>query len=38
MIRSDEITDDNYEPYKPSVEERFAALEEKLSVLEVNVT
>ena len=29
MLRYAEITDDTYEPYKPSVEERLAALEEK---------
>ncbi len=34
MIRRSEITDDTYEPYKPSVEERLAALEEKLTALE----
>lgn len=38
MLRYAEITDDTYEPYKPSVEERLAALEEKLAVLEVSVT
>lgn len=38
MIRSAGITDDTYESYKPSVEERLAALEEKLAVLEVSVT
>ena len=27
MIRDADITDDTYEPYKPSVEERLAALE-----------
>ena len=27
MLRYSEITDDTYEPYKPSVEERLAALE-----------
>lgn len=27
MLRSADITDDTYEPYKPSVEERLAALE-----------
>ena len=27
MLRYAEITDDTYEPYKPSVEERLAALE-----------
>lgn len=35
-IRSADITDDTYEPYKPSVEERLAALEEKLTALETN--
>lgn len=29
-----EITDDSYEPYKPSVEERLAVLEEKFAALE----
>lgn len=31
MIRPAEITDDSYEPYKPSVEERLATLEAKLT-------
>lgn len=31
MLRYAEITDDTYEPYKPSVEERLAALESALS-------
>lgn len=34
MIRDAEITDSAYEPYKPSVEERLATLEEKLAALE----
>lgn len=34
MIRPAEITDDTYEPYKPSVEERLAVLEEKFAALE----
>lgn len=34
MIRPADITDDTYEPYKPSIEERFAALEEKIVALE----
>lgn len=33
MIRDAEITDSAYEPYKPSVEERLAALEENLAAL-----
>lgn len=36
MIRPAEITDDTYEPYKPSVEERIAALE--AAVMEGGVT
>ena len=35
MLRYAEITDDSYEPYKPSVEERLAALEKKFAALEV---
>ena len=31
MLRYAEISDDSYEPYKPSVEERLAALEAKIS-------
>lgn len=31
MIRCAEITDDTYEPYKPSVEERLAAIESKIA-------
>lgn len=38
MIRYTEITDDTYEPYKPSVEERLAALEEKFAALEGGAT
>ena len=34
MLRYAEITDDAYEPYKPSVEERLAVLEEKFAALE----
>ena len=34
MLRYAEITDDTYEPYKPSVEERLAVLEEKFAALE----
>ena len=34
MLRYAEITDDSYEPYKPSVEERLAVLEEKFAALE----
>ena len=34
MLRYAEITDDTYEPYKPSVEERLAVLEEKIAALE----
>ena len=37
MIRPAEITDGTYEPYKPSVEERLVALEEKLAILEGSV-
>ena len=34
MLRYAEITEDSYEPYKPSVEERLAVLEEKFAALE----
>ena len=34
MLRYAEITNDTYEPYKPSVEERLAVLEEKFAALE----
>lgn len=34
MLRYAEITDDTYDPYKPSVEERLAVLEEKFAALE----
>ena len=34
MVRSEGIGDNTYEPYKPSVEERLAALEEKFAVSE----
>ena len=34
MLRYAEITDDTYEPYKPSIEERLAVLEEKFTALE----
>ena len=34
MLRYAEITDETYEPYKPSVEERLAILEEKFAALE----
>lgn len=34
MICPAEVTDNTYEPYKPSVEERLAALEEKFAALE----
>ena len=34
MLWYAEITDDTYEPYKPSVEERLAVLEEKFAALE----
>lgn len=34
MLRYAEITDGSYEPYKPSVEERLAVLEEKFAALE----
>ena len=34
MLRYAEIADDTYEPYKPSVEERLAVLEEKFAALE----
>lgn len=34
MLRYTEITDDTYEPYKLSVEERLAVLEEKFAALE----
>lgn len=34
MLRYAEISDDSYEPYKPSVEERLAVLEEKFAALE----
>ena len=34
MLRYAEITDDAYEPYKPSIEERLAVLEEKFAALE----
>ena len=34
MLRYAEITDDTYEPYKSSVEERLAVLEEKFAALE----
>ena len=34
MLRYAEITDDTYEPYKPSIEERLAVLEEKFAALE----
>lgn len=34
MIRPASVRDDSYEPYKPSVEERLAALEEKFAVSE----
>lgn len=33
MLRYAEISDDSYEPYKPSVEERLAVLEEKFAAL-----
>lgn len=33
MIREADITDDSYEPYKPSLQERIAALEEKIAAL-----
>lgn len=38
MIYSSDITDTTYEPYKPSVEARLAALEEKFVALEGGVT
>ncbi len=34
MLRYAEITDDTYEPYKPSVEERLATLEATLMAAE----
>ena len=34
MLRYAEITDDTYEPYKPSVEERLAALEARFAAIE----
>lgn len=34
MLRYAEISDDTYEPYKPSIEERLAALEEKFAATE----
>ena len=34
MLRYAEITDDTYEPYKPSIEERLAALEKKFAALD----
>lgn len=34
MLRYAEITDDAYEPYKPSVDERLAVLEEKFAAFE----
>ncbi|MDE6789189.1 MAG: hypothetical protein K2J47_07720, partial [Ruminococcus sp.] len=39
MIRSAEITDDTYEPYRPSVAEYIANLEERITALEsMNLT
>lgn len=39
MLRYAEITDDTYEPYKPSVAEYIASLEERITALEsVNLT
>ncbi len=38
MLRCADITDDTYEPYKPSVEERLAALEAKIAALEGGTT
>lgn len=38
MLRNSEITDGTYEPYKPSVLEYIEELEERLKVLEENIT
>ncbi len=38
MLRRSEILSDTYEPFKPSVEERLAALEERLNALEGGAT
>ncbi len=37
MLRCADITDSNYEPYKPSLQEQITALEERISVLEGGV-